>query len=248
MTTDEVNTGMNLHTAFYLLWQRMSGRESLPDAEHLVREQGGHDSLELLGAGYSLLSPHRWSGRRALLPALNKDVYKLIPLGARCAMHILGTSGCLRESSVLKGASQQTAVRLQQCIPSNLPVNGENNKGGSFPEALIPHCSEDDPLVTTSMSTLWQSLKATVLIPVNTFRAKGTGTLKMMFDTCTSGRKPPCKCQPDGGPVRGMQPESSSDRRMCALLCVWVTERRGALCSARLGSVQGAGDGRSPRC
>lgn len=52
----------------------------------------------------------------------------LLSLIVRCAVHILGTSGCLWESSTPEGAREQTAVRLQQCIPSNLPVN-EDNKG-----------------------------------------------------------------------------------------------------------------------
>lgn len=42
-----------------------------------------------------------------------------------CSAHPLH----LWDSSMLKGVKEQTAVRLQQCVPSNPPVNKESNKG-----------------------------------------------------------------------------------------------------------------------
>lgn len=52
------------------------------------------------------------------------------PLIDRCAEHILNTCRYRRESNMLKGAREQTAVRLQQCFPRRLAVNEEDNKGG----------------------------------------------------------------------------------------------------------------------
>lgn len=54
----------------------------------------------------------------------------LFPLIDRCAEHILNTCRYRRESNMLKGAREQTAVRLQQCFPRSLAVNEEDNKGG----------------------------------------------------------------------------------------------------------------------
>ncbi len=54
----------------------------------------------------------------------------LFSLIDRCVAHILSTCGYLWESSVPRGAREQTAVRLKQCIPSSPPVNEEDNEGG----------------------------------------------------------------------------------------------------------------------
>lgn len=44
------------------------------------------------------------------------------------AAHILDACRYERQSNVLKGAGEQTAVRLKQCVLRSLPVNGVNNK------------------------------------------------------------------------------------------------------------------------
>lgn len=61
----------------------------------------------------------------------------------RCVVHILCTSRHLWEISMLKGARDQTAVRPLQYIPSNLPLNEEdNNRSSVDPSVLLTDASE----------------------------------------------------------------------------------------------------------
>lgn len=43
-------------------------------------------------------------------------------------VHILDACRYERQSNALKGAGEQTAVRLKQCVLRSLPVNGVNNQ------------------------------------------------------------------------------------------------------------------------